>query len=119
MNAELDHDSYSRLIKRDDTLLLVVDLQESMLELCENSLLVEKNNIALLDIANILNIPVIFTEHNPEKLGGVMKRFSTKMTDPVVLPKIEFSCLNNTVWRSTLRGMYGLCRWARSSGLRL
>jgi nicotinamidase-related amidase len=89
------HNPYSEFIKPDDCLLLFVDVQAVMLDPCEESARLRKNGAALLDIAGILGIPVLFTVHNAERLGGFLPELLEKVKEPRVLNKMEFSCFEN------------------------
>lgn len=86
---------YSEFIKPDDCLLLLVDVQAVMLDRCEEPDRLRKNCAALLEIAGILDIPVRFTVHNSQKLGGFLPELLEKVKEPAVLNKMEFSCFEN------------------------
>ncbi len=86
---------YSEFLKKQDCILLLVDIQKKMLELCTDADLVRKNTHALIDIARISEIPVIFSEHNAEKLGGFLPELMQKVPNSSALNKLEFSCFEN------------------------
>jgi nicotinamidase-related amidase len=87
--------AHQEFLRRDDCLLMLVDIQKVMLDPCVDAELVVKNSAALIEIARILSVPVIFTEHNAEKLGGVLPELVGKVAKPKVFNKLEFSCLEN------------------------
>lgn len=93
---------YGRLINRKDALLLIVDIQKVMFDLCLENERVKKNIEALLDMSNILELPVIFTEHNAEKLGGFDSSLIQKCPGISVLNKTEFSCIMNDSIRQAI-----------------
>ncbi len=82
-------------LKREDCLLLLVDIQKVLFEPCVMKEEMLKSWNALIDICNILEIPIILTTHNAEKLGGFMPELLEKVEKPVVLNKLEFSCFQN------------------------
>jgi nicotinamidase-related amidase len=86
---------YSRFLDRKDCVLLLVDIQKVMLDLCKDSDLARKNAAALIDMAKLLRLPIIFSVHNGEKLGGFLPELLNKVPEPTVLNKVEFSCFQN------------------------
>lgn len=86
---------YSDFLERQDCLLLLVDVQKKMLDLCVNAKRTYKYVFALIEIARIFNLPVIFSVHNAEKLGGCPSELLEKVSGPQVLNKVEFSCFEN------------------------
>jgi nicotinamidase-related amidase len=94
---------YAEFLKREDCVLLLVDIQKVMLEPCVEADELRKNAAALIDIAKLLEIPVIFSVHNAEKLGGFLPELVEKVAQPNVLNKLEFSCLENEGIAEALR----------------
>ena len=86
---------YAEFINRDDTLLLVIDIQRVMLDLCDGAERTLKNADALIDIAHIFNLPIVFSVHNAEKLGGLTPQLLDKTSGHPILNKVEFSCFEN------------------------
>lgn len=86
---------YGEFLDRNDCLMLFVDIQAVLLAPCEEAESLEKNAAALRDMAVILGIPMVFTVHNTEKLGGVLPRLVEKVQSPLILNKMEFSCFEN------------------------
>jgi nicotinamidase-related amidase len=86
---------YAEFLRREDCALLLVDIQEIMLGPCVNGDRVRKNSAALIDIAAIFDIPVLFSVHNAEKLGGFLPELIRKVPNPHVFNKVEFSCFEN------------------------
>ena len=86
---------YSEFLSKEDCLLLLVDIQKVMLDPCVQPELIKKNASALIEIAQMLHIPILYSEHNPEKLGGFLPELLDKVSEPKVYHKMEFSCLEN------------------------
>ncbi len=57
------------MINRDTSVLLIIDLQGNLARAVDQSSTVIHNNIRLVQAAQMLNVPVRFTEQNPIKLG--------------------------------------------------
>lgn len=99
--------SYAEFLNKDDCVLLLVDIQKVMLDPCVHSDVIPKHAGALIEIAGLLNIPILFSEHNPEKLGGFLPELLGKVARPQVFYKLEFSCLEN---EAIVRGLQSLGR---------
>jgi nicotinamidase-related amidase len=93
---------YNSFVKPRDALLLIVDIQKVMFELCVDKDRVKKNIEALIELAISLEIPIIFSEHNAEKLGGFDFSLIQKSPDSPVLNKKEFSCFGNSGIRKAI-----------------
>lgn len=85
----------AELLNKDDSLLLLVDLQQSMLANCMTSDRVRNNASILIDMARILSIPIILTEQNPRKLGTFLPELTANVPNPAVFSKNQFGCFGN------------------------
>jgi nicotinamidase-related amidase len=92
----------ARFLKSQEALLLIVDIQKVMFDLCVEKNKIKKNIDALIELATNLEIPIIFTEHNAEKLGGFELSLSQKSPKSPVLNKLEFSCFGNDQIRKAI-----------------
>jgi nicotinamidase-related amidase len=93
--GEAEMNAHSEFLTKSDCLLMLVDIQKVMLEPCVHPELVTKNAFALLEIAALLELPTIVTEHNSEKLGGFLPELLERAPRPQLFNKMEFSCLEN------------------------
>jgi nicotinamidase-related amidase len=93
---------HTRFINRQEALLLIVDIQKVMFDLCVEKETVKKNIGALIDLANILELPVIFTEHNAGKLGRFDSSLIQKSQKNSLFNKMEFSCMGNDGIRNAI-----------------
>jgi nicotinamidase-related amidase len=93
----------AELISKSDALLLLVDYQKVMLDLCQSSQKVAKRTEYLIDLAGSIGIPVIFTEHNAEKLGGFLPELLDKVADPKVFNKLDFGCFADEAISSAIK----------------
>ncbi len=89
MNHNLD------LIKAQDCVLLLVDIQKVLLDLCVEADRTVTNAAGLIDLAVIFDIPVVFTVQNAEKLGGFVPELIRKVANPTLFTKMEFDCFAN------------------------
>lgn len=90
------------LLNRNDCLLLVVDIQKSMLNTCQDAERVLARSSFLIDIAQVMGLPVILTAQNPVKLGNFMPELSGRIQNPLILEKIEFGCFENETIREAI-----------------
>jgi nicotinamidase-related amidase len=78
------------LMSRDDTALLVVDVQEKLIGLVRDNATIVWNIRRLLDAARVLGISVAATEQNPDKLGLTTLTLAKLLKPPAA--KMAFSC---------------------------
>lgn len=87
----------TRFLKKRDAFLLVVDIQQSVLETClEPEQLVKKISI-LIDIARLMEMPVVCSEQNADRLGRTIPELLEKVQASEVFNKLEFGCFQNSV----------------------
>jgi nicotinamidase-related amidase len=87
--------THAEFLVREDCILLLVDIQKVMLDPCVEHDVVAKNAAALIDIAKLFEIPMVFTVHNADKLGGFLPELLERVPQPTVMNKLEFSCFEN------------------------
>ena len=76
---------------RDDTALVVIDLQEKFLPVIHNIKEVISNAEKVIKIFKILKMPIMITEQYPKGLGKTVESISNLIeTEPI--EKISFSC---------------------------
>jgi len=96
-------DSKLETLNRMDCILLLVDIQKTILENCVKPDRIPANSAALIETALLFDIPVLFSVQNQDKLGGVLPQLTEKIPQPVLLNKIEFDCLENDAIARTIR----------------
>lgn len=78
------------LMNVDDTVLLVVDVQERIVNAMRDARRVVWNCQRLIDGAGVLGVAVFATEQAPDKLGPTVEPLATRL--PERGPKLTFSC---------------------------
>lgn len=78
------------LMSRDDTALLVVDVQEKLIRLIPDHARIIWNTRRLIDAARALGVPVAATEQYPQGLGGTVSELAALLEAPA--DKVAFSC---------------------------
>ena len=77
------------------TAIVLIDVQGKLAETMQNSNELFKNIEILIKGAQLLDIPIIWTEQLPEKLGSTTERISTLLANQKPIVKSEFSCVKN------------------------
>lgn len=80
------------LLSADQSMLLVVDIQEKLTPLVENSQQLIDNSVWLLKLAQALNIPALASEHYVKGLGKTIKPLRELLSDDQIMHKVHFSC---------------------------
>jgi len=86
------------LLSRNDSRLLVIDLQERLMPAIACGESVVTNTVKLVKAAGVVGVPVSATEQYPKGLGPTVAPLAELLPEPS--EKIEFSCLNSLDWNS-------------------
>ena len=78
------------LVTREDSVLVVIDVQERLMPVIANKEMVEENVIRLLKFAEIIGLPVVLTEQ--EKLGDTLPSVLEAKPDLQPIRKQDFDC---------------------------
>lgn len=81
-----------RRLKLNRSVLVVVDIQETFRKLIHDMGHVIANTSRLMRFSERLEVPVIVTEHYPEKLGGTVPQLAGLAAAGEPVEKISFSC---------------------------
>lgn len=79
-------------ISKDNSLLLVIDIQETLFKVCLDRERVERNAVKLIEAAKALGLPVIATEQYPKGLGPTSDAIAKALGPVERTPKTSFSC---------------------------
>ena len=83
---------HPNLLRRQDTCLLVIDVQERFRAHIDGFEEMVKNIVILVKVANILRLPIVLTEQSPQKLGPSVKGITAEIDVPIIIAKNSFSC---------------------------
>ncbi|MBQ7126932.1 isochorismatase family protein [bacterium] len=84
------------MMNNNDTLLLIIDIQEKLLNAVYNKDIVEKKSQILAKTASILNIPTIVTEQYPQGLGATVDSIKSLIdANSEIYEKTEFNAMLN------------------------
>lgn len=85
-------------LRAQDTLLLIVDVQERLMPAIHGAESVEKNCILLAQAARQLRLPIVVTEQNPNRLGATSNPLREAAGFPSAISKMLFSaCTESTL----------------------
>jgi nicotinamidase-related amidase len=79
-------------INRENTIGLVVDMQEKILPIIDRKEEVIRNSLNLIKGLNILQIPIIVTQQNSKSLGPTMPEINSAIGNSTYIDKMTFSC---------------------------
>jgi nicotinamidase-related amidase len=90
------------MFTRNNTILLVIDMQERLLPKIEDSENLTKNTAILIQCCKILNLPALVTEQYPEGVGPTVSALLPDLDHCPKISKKTFSCLREPLFRKTL-----------------
>ena len=90
MNLTLQRNS--KILLRDTTALLLIDIQEKILAVMNNPDQVINNALKLIKGFKVLNIPIFYTEQYPKGLGATSDALLTELQGLSPIQKMSFSC---------------------------
>lgn len=82
------------LINRNESALILVDVQQKLLSHIHDSEKLETRCAWLLNIANELDVPMLISEQYPEGLGSTTEKLQTSAANSDILQKTQFSFAN-------------------------
>jgi len=81
------------LLKKDDSLVLLVDVQEKLVPAISDSEAVIDRCAWVLKLANKMDVPVLASEHYPKGLGPIIAPLKLFFSSSNCVEKIHFSCM--------------------------
>lgn len=83
----------------EESVLVVIDLQEGLMKAMSDREQVVRNTLILLELANQFQIPVIVTEQYPKGLGPTVPEIANQLKGNQLMEKIAFSACPELVAR--------------------
>jgi nicotinamidase-related amidase len=96
-----DDSSARDLILREDSILVVIDVQEKLTPAVANHENLTENLVRLLEFAEIIGLPVLLTEQ--EKLGATLPEVKGLIPNVSPIRKITFDCFRNAEFETAVR----------------
>jgi nicotinamidase-related amidase len=92
------------LIRADDSVLVVIDMQERLVPAMQAPARTLRNARTLLRAAELVSVPVLLTEQYPEGLGRTVPEIAS-LTESTPLRKLHFSCMEDAGFAAAFRGL--------------
>jgi nicotinamidase-related amidase len=93
-------------ILKENTLALIIDVQERLFPHIHENELLEKNLKTLINGLKVLEIPLLVTEQYPKGLGPTIPSVHNILNFYPVIEKISFSCCDEPVFLKSLIDSY-------------
>lgn len=94
-----------KLLNREQSVLVIVDLQETLLKTIKVGQEITNNIQLLVQVAQTLEVPTLYTTQNAEKLGGVIPKLERFVRDIPVMDKLCFSCAGSDEFMKQLQSL--------------
>ncbi|KTD06141.1 YcaC related amidohydrolase [Legionella gratiana] len=91
------------LLNKDDSLLLLIDVQEKLTPAVLNYVALIARCEWLLKLAQRLEIPILVSEQYPQGLGSTLKQFQPYFNQQECIDKVCFSCMSEPKYIERLK----------------
>ena len=89
------------LAVKDDTVLIVVDVQERLMPAISGKEALLQNVIRLIKFSKIVDIPIIITEQ--EKLGHTLSEIMAEVAGVLPIGKVHFNCFKSAEFENIIK----------------
>jgi nicotinamidase-related amidase len=96
---------HPRLLRRESTALLFVDVQERLHREVARKEAVASAAVKLAEAAKILGVPVILAEHAAKNFGATIEPLRAALAGYAPLHKMSFSCFGSDEFRAKLAAL--------------
>jgi nicotinamidase-related amidase len=90
-------------LESNDSVLLIVDIQDKLAAVMKEKDKVVKNNILLIELSKMLKIPVVVTEQYPKGLGRTVPEIRAVLSEYRPVEKMTFNCCSEPAFLSEIR----------------
>lgn len=91
------------MLNKENTGLIVVDIQGKLARLVSNSDSLIAHCQKLIKAAKALGLPIVWLEQNPEKLGATVDELSVLLAEQEPIPKFTFDACEETGFMHAIR----------------
>lgn len=92
-----------KLLSQENAVLVVVDIQDVFLKPIKVREQIVENIQLLIRVAQHLNLPVLATTQNAEKLGALTPEIANALSEAPIIDKLCFSCLASETFAQQLQ----------------
>jgi hypothetical protein len=93
------------MLKKENTILLILDFQGKLAEIVFDSAEVMKNACIIIDGFKALGLPILWLEQYPEGLGPTIPQIASHLTEFKPLSKRDFSAVKNQLILKTINAL--------------
>ena len=93
------------MISRTNAVLIIIDIQGNLAQAMYDKENLFTNNVKLIQGIKALNLPIIFTEQIPQKLGKTLTVISQELEGIEPIAKEAFSCWNDRNFIKQLKSL--------------
>lgn len=90
------------LLVKENTGLLIIDVQEKLMEVMGQKKRVTENIVKLLNLSRLYNLPVILTEQYPKWLGPTLPEVKESLPSYDPIDKLHFNCCDVDTFNARL-----------------
>lgn len=90
------------MLNSDDSILIIVDIQEKLIRVMHEKEKMLENITKLIKGIVLLGIPILITEQYPRGLGQTVSEIASLIPDYKPIPKLSFSCCGNQQFMQAL-----------------
>jgi len=91
------------VLDKEDSVLLIIDIQERLAVVMKEKDRVVRNTQHLIELAKMINLPVVVTEQYPKGLGRTVPELQTAIPDYKPIEKVAFNCCNEPAFLSEIK----------------
>jgi len=91
------------IIDKEDTVLLIVDIQDKLAAVMKEKDKVIKNNLHLVELAKMISMPVMVTEQYPRGLGTTVPEIREALPFYRPVEKMTFDCCGQPAFLEALK----------------
>lgn len=81
------------MLEQNNCALLLVDVQGKLAQIVKDSEMLHQKIIQLIKGLQMLNIPIVWVEQNPDKLGSTSPEIAALLKNQHAIPKMTFSVM--------------------------
>jgi isochorismate hydrolase len=96
-----NHSSTRTILRRDDAILVIIDMQERLLPVIAGKERVVENVLRLVKFFRLIGVPILLTEQ--QNLGETTPEIRKELGDIQPLIKLEFDCFESPAFAERVR----------------
>jgi nicotinamidase-related amidase len=90
-------------LDKENTVLAIIDIQEKLAAVMNDRNEVVKNCLHLIELAKMLNIPVVITEQYPKGLGSTANEIRDALPSYQPIEKLTFNCCDEPAFLNKIK----------------